>query len=933
MKAMHSILSLLAMMAVTSASLRAQSPSSTPTPKPPDTAAPFGVKINEANQMKEVGESLSFTLSVSGGTPPFTYQWFKNESPIANANSSRFSIANVQASDVGAYSALVSNSVGSAASDSKAVTVAPIPSMTPSTTPTATPSPSIDPSSTPKPSSTPIPPAVPRIIRPTANQINTPLRSTFQWGSITVGSDPITYDLVVSTSSDCSQPVFSQFNTAALTYNLEPGFSLQPDRNYYACVRARDTVTGLNSAYSTPSKFSTRGSLKAPVLYTIPATTENSRSGQVDIIVGGVGGEEKGTARVFQRTGDGEDVEVGAVKIDSNPQGRFEIPTNVLRLNAKSGRRDYVAYIERCLTEPCSPKIPGSTLEGPKSDPVAYYYEDSLALPAPVLAKTGDLGFDWKPIPAAKTYNIYRRIGMEMCLATDEGEIGNCYKTSGFRLIDTKRESEICGRNCAYKDFVNVSTEIKAKYGISYFVTAARDNTTSPRSRAVRFVSSDGINAKLPPTTPMGVTTTFVPSPSGKSTRIYYCGVDTAGFLNADNFPDLGVQIQHLPQAKAANQSCTNFQNDPNSQSRSYGFDTLSLFSDPSASDRPCVLAAEVTNLNPATNYCFRVCQFDEDGLTEEGCSPVTTTSLNDTEAPDFKGITSLIGLSSGTSLQAFWQRATEPGSNNEASGNVVQYEVRVTKSFDASGHAVYNDDIAAKIVKGNETNAVLENLETNTLYCAKVSALDGAGNRSAPPKAQLCTKTLDNRPQVSILSIRSLNPDQAYNLVVEFQILDRLADLPNHKVIFDKLEYKIEDKDWMTVDSKFLSNFDLNYLLASTSASMPAINRLVWNTLPYFSGEKKVMMRIRVKNNAGNGLFGNTLSSSAGNFSDVDSTDQQTVFQGMTNISSYGRGSLNGCSLQANDSRPSTLLWLWMCAGFVTLFGLRRASSKRSRR
>jgi hypothetical protein len=68
-------------------------------------------------------EPLSFTVD-AGGTPPLSYQWRKNNNPIAGATSSTFSIANVAApGDSGNYDVVVTNAFGQIASQIAAVTV------------------------------------------------------------------------------------------------------------------------------------------------------------------------------------------------------------------------------------------------------------------------------------------------------------------------------------------------------------------------------------------------------------------------------------------------------------------------------------------------------------------------------------------------------------------------------------------------------------------------------------------------------------------------------------------------------------------------------------------------------------------------------------------------------------------------------------------
>ncbi len=65
---------------------------------------------------------VSFTTSASG-TAPFTYQWFKDNAPIAGATGARLFLASVPTSAAGAYTVAVTNSAGTAVSNAAVLTV------------------------------------------------------------------------------------------------------------------------------------------------------------------------------------------------------------------------------------------------------------------------------------------------------------------------------------------------------------------------------------------------------------------------------------------------------------------------------------------------------------------------------------------------------------------------------------------------------------------------------------------------------------------------------------------------------------------------------------------------------------------------------------------------------------------------------------------
>jgi len=76
-----------------------------------------------ANQMISIGQSATFSVSASG-LPPLGYQWQRNGSNIVGATSSSYTLSNVQLTDNGAlFRALVSNSLGTATSNTAQLTV------------------------------------------------------------------------------------------------------------------------------------------------------------------------------------------------------------------------------------------------------------------------------------------------------------------------------------------------------------------------------------------------------------------------------------------------------------------------------------------------------------------------------------------------------------------------------------------------------------------------------------------------------------------------------------------------------------------------------------------------------------------------------------------------------------------------------------------
>ncbi|QYM79662.1 putative Ig domain-containing protein [Horticoccus luteus] len=76
-------------------------------------------------QVAVAGGSAVFSIKVTG-TAPIFYQWQKNGQPIAGATSATLTLSNVQSSDAGAFTVVVTNSTGTVTSQSATLTVNPI---------------------------------------------------------------------------------------------------------------------------------------------------------------------------------------------------------------------------------------------------------------------------------------------------------------------------------------------------------------------------------------------------------------------------------------------------------------------------------------------------------------------------------------------------------------------------------------------------------------------------------------------------------------------------------------------------------------------------------------------------------------------------------------------------------------------------------------
>ena len=83
------------------------------------------ITVNPTDQEVVEGSTVTFTVRVVG-TPPFTYQWQKNNQDIAGAIDSSFTIPNIEPSDAGQYRVMVSNDVGDVISSTAMLSVVPV---------------------------------------------------------------------------------------------------------------------------------------------------------------------------------------------------------------------------------------------------------------------------------------------------------------------------------------------------------------------------------------------------------------------------------------------------------------------------------------------------------------------------------------------------------------------------------------------------------------------------------------------------------------------------------------------------------------------------------------------------------------------------------------------------------------------------------------
>jgi len=77
---------------------------------PPEGEPALEITQHPQSQTKNTGESVTFTVTATGGTPPYTYQWRKNGTNISGATASSYTKANLTEADAGAYTVVVRDS-------------------------------------------------------------------------------------------------------------------------------------------------------------------------------------------------------------------------------------------------------------------------------------------------------------------------------------------------------------------------------------------------------------------------------------------------------------------------------------------------------------------------------------------------------------------------------------------------------------------------------------------------------------------------------------------------------------------------------------------------------------------------------------------------------------------------------------------------------
>lgn len=84
--------------------------------------APPGISTQPGSQSARAGAAVVFTVAANG-TGPLGYQWRKDGTAISGATSASLTLGNIQSSDAGAYTVVVTNAAGSITSSAATLTI------------------------------------------------------------------------------------------------------------------------------------------------------------------------------------------------------------------------------------------------------------------------------------------------------------------------------------------------------------------------------------------------------------------------------------------------------------------------------------------------------------------------------------------------------------------------------------------------------------------------------------------------------------------------------------------------------------------------------------------------------------------------------------------------------------------------------------------
>lgn len=84
--------------------------------------ASFSTPLNATTEVT-AGQTMTLTVTVTGGLEPYSYQWYKNNNAIAGGNAATYAKASTTTADSGTYKVVVHDAYGNIISSSTVATV------------------------------------------------------------------------------------------------------------------------------------------------------------------------------------------------------------------------------------------------------------------------------------------------------------------------------------------------------------------------------------------------------------------------------------------------------------------------------------------------------------------------------------------------------------------------------------------------------------------------------------------------------------------------------------------------------------------------------------------------------------------------------------------------------------------------------------------
>jgi len=688
------------------------------------TSAPTSPSLNISPSPSVVeGTPTSLVASITSGTGPFTYTFFKGATQIASYVSSSLSqvhnLGAATAAMAGDYSVTISNSAGSV-NASNSLQVIPSTGLY------------ID------------------VTTPEHMQVGVSLQPTYRWklydGGVEVPASGTPansiFRIKVSTEANCPTATNPEttiiFERNRLSRDVfTSAVTLNPQTTYYVCARLEDATTGTVLADYDINQFNTR-LLSIPLvsLHTNPSSSETQASGHVNFEV--IAEAPESGSLVYLYSYDAQGLLIGqfgsAVALDSNGQAVFHASVThpeqieVLRFKARIQR-------------------PGETGPLPAST-TNYYYDPAAGLTPPVIefsSSTCDGNIQWQATAANHTYKVYSRKNKDQLPLPLVGEFFN-FNQAPYKLIAEVPALGALGL-VNFND-PNFNNPIIGAEGISYFVTASDGSRFSRRSNAINCrdtTNNDLANHSIQ----------ILEGEDGRTLSFYLIeNLTMIPHAQADNDPERYAYVQLTPTTS----NCSGITWDNTKDTTLFHFDALTRITDPARALSQAVPIGSAT-FETGTAYCAVVCMTDssttrtalqsrsEDFADHpELCMEPRRVTLN----PNFDGITQLIPQDDGESMKVKWQ-ALE---TNPQEVEFVDYRVEAVKVSSPSETPDFGGSLDASIVVGDITarETMLSGLETGAYYAVRVVAVAtqlAEGSNQFGGEVHITDRTIDLHPRI----------------------------------------------------------------------------------------------------------------------------------------------------------------------------------------